>query len=307
MQSPQATSSEPQRRPLLAASSLRVDVDGAPALDEMSLASTGDWILVLGAARALFEAAAGLRAIERGLLRVDGVAPAEAIRARAAAGSPLDPPLPPRWSVSEYVTWSARLAGHARGAARAMAGQAIERLGLSGHGAQRLGLARAAVRRGAVLAAALATGAPVLLIEDPTVGLPDEMGHAFARAIVRATSERRVVFFAPRMRLESPIALAADEAIVAEGSHIAAQGPPAEIAAAERAFALRVVGDVETFVRAVQAQGALLLAGSAALSVTRVAHVSLNLGTLATRDLLRIADHCNAVVVELRPLADAFA
>src|SRR5580704_12086212 len=51
----------PAPSPLLAASSLRVDVGGSPAVDGLTLATTGDRVLVLGAARALFEAAAGLR------------------------------------------------------------------------------------------------------------------------------------------------------------------------------------------------------------------------------------------------------
>ena len=85
---------------------------------------------MLGAARALFEAAAGLRAIARGELRVAGEEPLDAVRAGAVAGAPLDPPLPASWTVRQYVTWSARLAGHAPGTARALADEAIERMEL---------------------------------------------------------------------------------------------------------------------------------------------------------------------------------
>src|ERR1700722_1964053 len=99
---------------LLSASSVRVDVDGVPALDGLSLATTGDKVLVLGAARALFEAAAGLRSVLRGDLGVDGRPPKEAAREAAVACAPLDPPLPGRWTLMQYVHWSARLVGYSR-------------------------------------------------------------------------------------------------------------------------------------------------------------------------------------------------
>ena len=111
-----------------------------------------------------------------------------------------------------------------------------------------------------MIAAALATGAGVLLIEDPLAALPAEGARSFARIVVRALSDRRMVVFAPRVSLDSPLALAAEEAIVIDGSRVVAQGAPAEIAAGESAFVLRVGGDARAFVSAVEAQGGRLLA-----------------------------------------------
>ena len=107
-----------------------MDVGGTSALDGLSLLSTGDRVLVLGASRALFEAAAGLRARARGELKVVDRDPLEAIQSGGAAGAPLDPPLPAVWTLREYVVWSARLAGHPRGTARDLADEAMERLKL---------------------------------------------------------------------------------------------------------------------------------------------------------------------------------
>src|SRR5579884_3038401 len=209
----------------------------------MSLACGGDRVLVLGAARALFEAAAGLRPTARGELRVEGLPPAAAVRGGVAAGAPLDPPVPGDWTVRRYVLWSARLAGHARQAAEALAEDAIARVKLGEAAAEgRLGPSAPAVRRATVLAAALATGARTLLVEDPSTGL-DDVARPFAHVVAHALRDRRVVFFAGRIPLDSPIALAADEAVVVDGSHVAAQGPPAELAAAERTFVLCVGGD----------------------------------------------------------------
>jgi len=290
--------------PLLASSSLRVDISGTPAIDGLSLASTGDHILVLGAARALFEAAAGLRAITRGELRVAGQEPLAALRAGAVAGAPLDPPMPSTWTVRHYVTWSARLSGHGGGTARALADEAMARMKLGELAARKLATVAPAGRRGAVIAGALATGAPVVLVEDLLGGLPDDAGRSFARVVVRALADRRSVFFAARVALDSPIALVADEALVIDGSRVGGQGDPAEIASRDSAFVLRVAGDARAFVDAVEAQGGRLLGSPGDPSQARL---TIDLGALHTRDLLRIAADSNAVVLELRPFGRAFA
>lgn len=288
---------------LLVTRGLRVDVAGTPAIDGLTLATTGDHVLVLGAARALFEAAAGLRAVARGEVRVAGVGPREAMRA-AAACAPLDPRMPPAWTLAEYATWSARLAGHPRATARAMAREALGRMQLAGVAKTKVADAAPATRRGTVVAAALATGARVLLVDDPVSGLPDEAARTLGRVLVRALADRRSVVFAARAPLESPLALGADEAVVVDGSAVSAQGAPAEIAARAETFAVRVGGDVGAFAAGVEAAGgrALVTAGA-----PPPVHVRVDLGPLATRDLFRIAAERGAVVVELRPLAGVFA
>jgi ABC-2 type transport system ATP-binding protein len=299
--------------PVLRASSVRIDVDGAPAIDGLSLTSTGEHILVLGAASALFEACAALRGLARGELAIEGLRPLEAVRAGLAAGAPLDPPLPPRWTVNQYVTWSARLAGYARPEARELAMESLSRLQLMPLANSKLKGSALSVRRATVIAAALATGAPTLLLEDPLTGLPPEAVSPFSRALVRALADRHTVVFAGRMHLESPLALAADEAVAVFGSDVAAQGAPGEIAALERGFALQVSGNVRAFLDAVTALGGRLLSGAEASAREALelsapaARIGVDLGPLATRDLLRIAADSGAVVLELRPIGRAFA
>jgi len=286
-------------------SSVRIDVAGIPAVDGLSLTSTGGWVLILDAPRALFEATVGFRMVERGQLIVEGRAARDAVKCGIVAAAPLDPPLPARWTVREYMMWSARLAGHANSAARARASQAIDALALTLHADTRLDRAPREARRAVVLGAALATGATTLVVEDPLANLPmpPQAAAQFARAIVGALVEKRVLFFASRMLLASPIALAADEAIFVDARHVIAQGAPAEIAAAERTLGLRVDGNVAAFANALRAEGARLLTASR----SKPAHMTVDLCNLATRDLLRIAAATDAVVLELRPLASAFA
>jgi ABC-type multidrug transport system ATPase subunit len=292
-------------QPLLAAESLRVDVARSPAVDGLTFTSTGDRLLVLGGAHALFEASAGLRAITRGELRVSGELPIDAIRRGVAASAPLDPPLPPDWTVRHYVTWSARLTGHSRATSGALADEAIVRMKLEAHAKTKLSRVAVSARRAAVIAGGLATGATILLMEDPLAGLTAETARQFGRVVVRALSDRRTAVFAGRVALDSPLALAADEAIVLDGALASAQGAPAEIAAAESAFVLRVGGDARAFLAAMKARGGRLLVGSADLSA--LGRVTLDVGDLRTRDVLRIASASNAVVLELRPVARTFA
>ncbi|HEX8791672.1 MAG TPA: hypothetical protein VF765_12040 [Polyangiaceae bacterium] len=300
--------------PLLSVADLRVDVGGTPAVDGLSLATTGERVLVLGAARALFEAAAGLRQPRRGEPRVEGMAPLAAVRARVAAVAPLDPQLPPRWTVLQYVTWSARLAGHARREAARLAGEALDRLQLGSSAVTRLRLAPLAMRRATVIAAALATGAPALLLDDPLAALPEDAARSFARVLARALDaepRRRAVLFAARISLESPLSLAADEAFVIDDSHVSAHGPPAEVAAQEKTLALRVEGDVEAFARAVEAEGGRATleapAGEPPSRAMGPTFVRVELGALGPRELLRIAAQAQAVIRELRPVAGVFA
>jgi ABC-type multidrug transport system ATPase subunit len=295
-------------QPILVADNVRVDVAGVPVVERLSFASAGRRVLVLGAARALFEAAAGQRACAQGELLLEGKAPLEAVRGRVAAGAPLDPPLPAAWTVAEYVGWSARIAGLAKASAVALAEQAVEAMELGAFRSAKLGAASRHVRRATVVTAALATGAGTVVLEDPLAGLAPEVAQSLARRLATATSGRRAVIFASRVPLESPIAVAADEAIVVDGSRIAAQGTPAEVAASAGTYALRVAGDVAAFAEAVRARGAVVWVPAPSSGRPAGARrLSVELGPLGTRDLLRLAEESRAVVLELRPIGYAFA
>jgi ABC-type multidrug transport system ATPase subunit len=289
---------------LLACSSLRVDVDGTPAIDGLTVESTGRRVLVLGAARALFEAAAGLRSVEHGELLVAGQRPVTAIRGGLAAAAPLDPPMPARWTVFQYIDWSARLSGLSGARCDAAVEEAIHRLELRAHSAVRLGKASAVVRRGTVIGAALATGADAILIEDPMVGLPSDVERGFGNMLAWATEGRRILLFAGRVALDSAFAIAADEAIVVDGSGVLGQGNPTDLAARGKSFAVRVAGDVEALATALAANGCRLQRSE---SPGDGARFTVDLGSLGTRDLLRVAEASHAVVLELRPLTRVFA
>jgi ABC-type multidrug transport system ATPase subunit len=208
--------------------------------------------------------------------------------------------LPPKWTARQYVTWSARICGHAKTDARSLADQAIERMQMKSVADERLAKAAPQTRRATSIAAALATGAKTLLLEDPTRGLPDDVARNLARVLIRALEGCGWAVFASSVPLASPLAMDAEEAIVIAGDVVVAQGAPAELAARERAYAVRVLGQAAEFSRIASSRGARVSGHGAELTI--------DLGeSLAVSDLLRAAQDARATILELRPLAHALA
>jgi ABC-type multidrug transport system ATPase subunit len=283
---------------LLNAEDVRIDIDGVPACDGITFHTTGERVLVLGAPRPLALAAAGVLPVTRGRLMIRGLDAGAAVRERAAAGAALDPPLPPTWTVREYVQWSARLAGLDKATATANATDAIARLQLVPLERARLvGLAPHA-RRALVLAAAMATGAPVLVLEDPLTGLPEDVALAYAQIVHDALRDRAWIVFAARMPLTSPLALQADEAIVASSSRVEAQGPPAELASASNRYVARVHGAMEALAARLEDRGVgVEIAGGQVVFDLK--------GVISTTELMEMCAASEVAVVELLPVARA--
>jgi ABC-type multidrug transport system ATPase subunit len=285
--------------PLLELVEARIDVDGVPAVDGLSLKTSGDRVLLLGGPRALFETVSGTRTPSHGEVLVRGVPARQAARERHVAGAPMDPPLLPSWTPREYVTWSARIAGQGKKDAVALAERSLSELKMVAAAGEKLGNASTQTRRATVIAAALATGAETILLEEPVMGLADDAARNFSRIILRALEGRGWAVFCSRMPLESPFAMDADEAAVVAKNRVLAQGAPAELAAHERTYALRVLGRADDFARLAAERGARVSGGGN--------HLTIDLGeSLLVSDLLRIAVQADATVLELEPLAHAF-
>jgi ABC-2 type transport system ATP-binding protein len=283
----------PSPAPLIAAVDLRVDVDGVPSCDGLAFETAGERVLVLGAPRALFLALTGLLRVVRGALAVRGTPAAVAAHDVVVAGAATDPPMPPGFTVREYVAWSARLSGLGAGEARAATAEALERLQLGALAGTTIARLVPHARRATGVAAAL---------EDPLGGLADEAAESLAKILVAALDGRAFVVLAPRLRLASPLALAADEAILATAGGVLAQGAPAAIAAAgARRLVMRVLGDAAGVV-------ATELGARGATVDARGDHLVVDLGeALTTRDVIAICAAAGAAIVELAPLARALA
>jgi ABC-type Na+ transport system ATPase subunit NatA len=294
--------------PLLATSDLRVDDHGVAAIDGLTLETEHDRVVVIGAPRALFEATCGILRPARGTVAIQGLSSALALESGIVAGALLDPPLPARWTPLVYAAWSARLAGFSRGEAAARSEAAVERLGLRPHAASPLGGANVAIRRATAIAGAFATGARVIALEDPSPSLDDDAANALLRVVARALEGRAWILFAPRAPLSSPIVAAAGEAIVLAGSTVAERGAPTVLATRTRRYAVDAQGEGEALARAVASRGVVVesvvaVPGSARFIVELPEHPE----GQTTRDLFACAAEVGAVVVELRPIARAFA
>lgn len=289
----------PPAEPLLSLDDVRIDVDGVPACDGLTFQTGGARVLVLGAPRALFDATTGLLSVVRGSLRVRGVPAGQAAARGVVAGAEAEPPAPPRWTVAEYVSWSARLSGLPAAVARMSAEAAITRLRLGAMAKVELSRLAPHARRATLVAAALATSADVIALDDPLGGLPDEMALPYADVLVAALAGRAWVVFAPRVPLSSPLARASDEAIVAAPTRIDAQGAPAELAASARRFVARLTGPATAIAPALAARGGR--------AEQHGAHVMLDLGAMSTGELMAVCEGARVAVVELVPIARALS
>jgi len=287
--------------PLLSAQAIRIDVDGIPAIDGLSFETTAKRVLVLGASRALFEGAAGIRPISRGTLNIEGLAPHEALKKGALAGAPLDPPLPKEWTPRVAITWAAKMSGQAPRIASASADAAIGTLHLESIADLPLGSAMLAGRRAVMVAAALATGADALMIDSPLVDLDVESGGFLAGVIAKAIEAKKWVVFSGRLPLTCDLALAAEEAIVVFGSTVVFRGSPSEVAMFGGRTMLRVAGDAEALHRLLGERGASVETYSPELLTVHLPE------GLTTLDLVRAAEDANVALLEMHPLSRTFS
>ncbi len=145
----------------------------------------------------------------------------------------------------------------------------------------------------------------MIALEDPSPSLDDDAASGLLKVTANALEGRAWILFAARAPLSSPIVAAAGEAIVLAGSTVAERGVPATLATRARRYAVDVQGAGEALARAVAARGAIV---ESVIAVPGAARFVLELpegGT--TRDLFACAAEVGAVVVELRPIARAFA
>jgi ABC-type multidrug transport system ATPase subunit len=290
---------------LFEAKDLRIDVHGVAAVDGLSVATGEGRVVLIGAGRALFDAMGGLAQPVRGSLAVQGLPAASALAAGLVASAPADPAFPPTWTPLSYATWSARLAGLGRAEAKASAERALERMGMKGHAGIPLGQALLALKRATSIAAALATGAPMIVLEDPSASLDDATAAELARIVAHALEDRAWVLFASRAPLASALVATAAEAIVLAGSLVADRGAPAVLATRSRRYSVDAQGAGEALARAVAARGAKV---ESLVAIPGSARFVLELPEGATtRDLFACAVEVGAVVVELCPIARAFA
>ncbi|MBK6512618.1 MAG: ABC transporter ATP-binding protein [Polyangiaceae bacterium] len=312
---------------LLVARAARIAVDDVVAIPELTLETRGNRLVVAGHASPLLCALTGIAegvgaaaqdaAVLGEITRTPGAARATSgelqlaghdvvTRAHLAVvgAAPLDPPLPPDWTVEAYVLETARLGLVAReGRVSRLeimrrATDALARLGLAGARKKPIKSLHPAERRVLVLASAVASGPSVLVADRPLSGLEGQSAMFVHGALEAAASDRPAVIsvaqVAPGTAEGSFARTATDLAAIVSGE-LSLFGAPAEVLAAGRVYRITIRTNADALRAALEADGAKLSGGPTHFSM-RLAE-----GQDASR-VLRLASEVRSAVMDLVPI-----
>jgi len=140
---------------------------------------------------------------------------------RAVGYLPEAVPLPPEMRVGEYLDFRAALKGIARRLRPAVVSSAIDEVGLGERRAQIVGTLSRGYRQRVGLADALLGSPPILILDEPTVGLdPNQIRET--RALIRALGRERTILLSTHV-LPEVEAVATRVIILNRGQVVAAQ------------------------------------------------------------------------------------
>jgi molybdate transport system ATP-binding protein len=226
----------------------------------------------------LLRALAGLRALSRGRIDLDG-----AVLDDPAAGTYVPPErrpvgvvfqdnlLFPHLDARDNVAFGLRSRGQRRAAARATAGEWLERVGLAGRERARPAELSGGQAQRVALARALAVEPALLLLDEPLAAL-----DVTTRNEVRREIRRHLDTFAGVRVLvtHDPLdaALLADEMVVLDGGRVAQTGTPAEITARPRSRWVADLAGINLFSGTVGGDGAITVDGGGSLVVADHGH-----------------------------------
>jgi ABC-2 type transport system ATP-binding protein len=191
---------------------------------------------------------------------------------RAVGYLPEAVPLPPEMRVVEYLDFRAALKGLARRARPTAVARAIEEVGLGARRAQIIGTLSRGYRQRVGLADALLAGPPILILDEPTVGLdPNQIRET--RALIRDLGRERTILLSTHV-LPEVEAVATRVIILSSGRVVAAQTQDElrlRLAGARRVIVELAAADLararELF-RAVPGVGAVAPVGETQLALT---------------------------------------
>ena len=207
--------------------------DGGPALDDVSFdVERAEIVGLLGPNGAgkttLMRILSCFLAPTRGTAVLAGCSISEDTRGvrRALGYLPEAVPLPPEMRVSEYLTYRAALKAIARGKRRAAVDDAIGVAGLGERRTQIIGTLSRGYRQRVGLADALLARPPILILDEPTVGLdPNQIRET--HALIRELGRERAVLLSTHI-LPDVEALAGKVVILDRGC-VKAAGTPAAL------------------------------------------------------------------------------
>ena len=222
---------------------------------------------------------------------------------RAVGYLPEAVPLPPEMRVVEYLDFRAALKGLARRARPTAVSRAIDEVGLGERRGQIIGTLSRGYRQRVGLADALLAGPPILILDEPTVGLdPNQIRET--RALIRELGRERTILLSTHV-LPEVEAIATRVIILNGGRVVAAQTQDelrARLAGARRVIVELAAADLpratELF-RAVPGVGAVVPLGETRLALKPAAGPTDDDGALREA-VFRAAVAAGLVLRELR-------
>ena len=244
---------------LLSLERARIDVEGAPLVENLSIVSPGPRVALLGDWRALFSLLGAQAKLASGRAQIGGCDVAEAVAAGVVGLAPYEPQLPAAWTAEQYLTWSARLTGTTESSAKQLAKQALAGLELVALSARKLGTLMPMERRALMLAHATLGDPRVLALDRPLARL-DEPAQRWLRELVhRGGTDRALVVsiedaFAPGV--ERALVEDFDEVLTMERTDLVLQGPPASALTANGRYLVTVLAGAQELAARLVERGA---------------------------------------------------
>jgi ABC-2 type transport system ATP-binding protein len=221
------------------------------AVDGISFAvATGEILGVLGPNGAgkttLIRVLTTVLPPDRGTFAVAGIPHTRAGEIRRRIGVLPESAGYPGWETGEeYLRYHARLYGHGRAAARALAGELLAEVGLGDRRRALIGEYSRGMRQRLGLARALVNEPEVMFLDEPTLGL-DPAGQRYVLALVGRIARERGTTVLLSTHLLAEVEEICSRVLILNRGHVVAGGTVSEVArraAAPRMARLRVPPD----------------------------------------------------------------
>lgn len=171
---------------------------------------------------------------------------------------PEQPPLYPEMSVYEYLDFAAQLKGVSRPSRPDQVQAAMEKAGVADMASRLIRNLSKGYKQRVGLACALLGEPPIIILDEPTVGLDPAQMIEF-RALIRQLGRQHTVILSSHILSE--VSAVCDQVLIISHGRLAAQGTPEELGRMlEGKSRLRVtaLGDVQAVLNAVQAVDGVL-------------------------------------------------
>lgn len=181
--------------PLLLLENAQIATEQGPLCADYSLRIEGPHALLVGEVEPLLGPLFRRARVLSGSFSLGGRA-LEQIDPATVGLAPLEPPLPLQRTPLDYVTWSARLAGHDQRTAESLAARLCGEVRLGAWTTRPLGQLHAAYRRLTLLAHALVTEPAFLILEAPLAGLEPQAADYVLQTLEHVSKGRSVLLTA---------------------------------------------------------------------------------------------------------------